>query len=78
MSDSRDHHCPRCGAYYRGLDICIHVHDQIVGVAPEAEAEEHLAILQDCMAEAEDWHFYGGVQLPLASAGFTSKVFMKD
>ena len=65
-------------AYYRGLDICIHVHDQIVGVAPEAEAEEHLAILQDCMAEAEDWHFYGGVQLPLASAGFTSKVFMKD
>lgn len=65
-------------AYYRGLDICIHVHDQIVGVAPEAVAEEHLAILQECMAEEEDWHSYGGVLLPLASAGFTSKVFMKD
>lgn len=65
-------------AYYRGLDICIHVHDQIVGVAPMAVAEQHLEILQECMAEEEDWHTYGNFKLPLASAGFVSKVFMKD
>jgi len=65
-------------AYYRGLDICIHVHDQIVGCAPISVAEEHLAILQECMAEEEHWHFYRNFKLPIASNGFVSKVFMKD
>lgn len=65
-------------AYYRGLDIVMHVHDQIIGMAPEDEAEEHLRVLQECMAEEEDWHTHGNYRLPLASAGFTTKVFMKD
>ncbi len=65
-------------AYYRGLDICIHVHDQIVGCAPISVAEEHLEILQECMAEEEDWYTYGNFKLPVASNGFVSKVFMKD
>lgn len=65
-------------AYYRGLDICIHVHDQIVGCAPISVAEEHLEVLQECMAEEEDWYTYGNFKLPVASNGFVSKVFMKD
>jgi hypothetical protein len=65
-------------AYYRGLDICLHVHDQIVGMAPEDDAEEHLRILQECMAEEEDWHVHEGWKLPLGSNGFTTKIFMKD
>lgn len=65
-------------AYYRGLDLRIHVHDQIVGLAPEDEAEDHLRILQECMAEEEDWHCYGNFKLPLASAGHISRVFLKD
>ncbi len=65
-------------AYYRGLDICIHVHDQIVGCAPISVAEHHLEILQECMAEEEDWYTYGNYKLPISSNGFVSKVFMKD
>lgn len=65
-------------AYYRGLDICLHVHDQIVGMAREDDAEEHLRILQECMAEEEDWHDHEGWKLPLGSNGFTTKIFMKD
>ena len=65
-------------AYYRGLDICLHVHDQLVGMAPEDEAEEHLRVLQECMAEAEDWHVHGNYKLPIDSNGFTTRIFMKD
>lgn len=65
-------------AYYRGLDICIHVHDQLVGMAPEDEAEHHLKVLQECMAEEEDWHVHGNYRLPLSSNGFTTRIFMKD
>lgn len=65
-------------AYYRGLDIRIHVHDQIVALAPEDDAEDQLKVLQECMAEEEDWHVWGNYKLPLDSAGFVSKVFRKD
>jgi DNA polymerase len=61
-------------AKQRGLDIRLHVHDQIVGVAPEDDAEEHLKILQECMSEQPEW----ARDLPLASAGFTSRIFVKD
>jgi DNA polymerase len=61
-------------AYYRGLDICMHVHDQIVGVALMSMAEKHLKILQECMSEQPKW----APGLPLASNGFVSKIFMKD
>lgn len=73
-------------AWRRGLDLRIHVHDQLVGVAPDiilpgsnmSVAEEHLAILQECMADEPEWAVFKGMHLPLASNGFVSKIFMKD
>lgn len=57
-----------------GLDIRMTIHDQIVCVAPEAHAEEHLRILQECMSDAPEW----ARDLPLASEGFVSSAFIKD
>jgi DNA polymerase len=57
-----------------GIDIRLHVHDQIVGLAPEDVAEEQLAILQQCMREVPSW----APGLPLGSAGFISPYFKKD
>lgn len=57
-----------------GLDLRIHVHDQLVGLVKEDEAEEKLKILIECM-EDQPWWAKG---LPLGSNGFISKVFMKD
>lgn len=61
-------------AYQRGLDTRLHVHDQIVPVALEDEAEAKLKILIECMEEQPKW----AKGLPLGSNGFISKVFMKD
>lgn len=61
-------------AYYRGLDIRIHVHDQVVTLAPEKQADKYLDVLQECMADEPKW----AIGLPLGSAGFVSKVFKKD
>jgi DNA polymerase len=58
----------------RGLDLRIHVHDQLVGLVPEDEAEAKLKILIECMEEQPRW----AKGLPLGSNGFISKVFMKD
>lgn len=58
----------------RGLDLRIHVHDQLVGLVKEDEAEEKLRILIECMEDQPDW----ADGLPLGSNGFISKVFMKD
>lgn len=57
-----------------GLDIRLHVHDQIVCLSDEDKAERELKILQDCMGVVPTW----ADGLPLASAGFISKRFMKD
>ncbi len=57
-----------------GLDLRLHVHDQIVGLAREDEAEEHLRILKMCMEDQPEW----AKDLPLGSAGFTTKIWMKD
>ena len=61
-------------AYRRGLDTRVHVHDQLVPIAREDEAEAKLKILIECM-EDQPWWAKG---LPLGSNGFISKVFKKD
>lgn len=58
----------------RGIDIRLHVHDQILGLAPEDKAEEQLKVLIDSMEQRPWW----GQDLPLGSNGMITKVFMKD
>ena len=65
-------------AYYRGMDLRIHVHDQAVALAPEDEAEHQLQVLQECLGEPPEWSTHEGVALPLGSAGHISKIFKKD
>lgn len=57
-----------------GLDIRLHVHDQIVCLTDEDKAEADLKLLIECMEEQPRWAH----DLPLGSAGFTTKVFKKD
>jgi DNA polymerase len=58
----------------RGIDIRLHVHDQIVGLGTASRKDRDLQILIDCMEESPWW----AEGLPLGSEGFTTKVFMKD
>lgn len=57
-----------------GIDLRIHVHDQGVGLVRESEAEEKLKILRQCMEEVPRW----APGLPLGTAGFATKMFIKD
>lgn len=57
-----------------GLNIRLHVHDQIVCSVPETRADESLKVLQECMSSAPPW----ARDLPLSSEGFVSPVFLKD
>lgn len=61
-------------AHQRGIDIRLHVHDQIVGLAPEDKAEEQLKVLIECMEERPSW----ATDLPLGSEGHITRVFVKD
>ncbi len=61
-------------AHRRGLDIRLHVHDQIVCLTEESRADRDLAVLKECMEMQPRWAH----DLPLGSAGFTTKVFKKD
>lgn len=58
----------------RGIDIRLHVHDQIVGLAREDDAERQLKVLVDSMEERPWW----AQDLPLGSKGQITKVFQKD
>ena len=58
----------------RGIDVRLHVHDQIIGLVKEDEAEAQLAILIDSMQQRPWW----APDLPLGSEGFISKVMKKD
>lgn len=58
----------------RGVPIRLHVHDQILGLVKEDEAEKKLAILIDSMEERPWW----AQDLPLGSEGMITKVFQKD
>lgn len=61
-------------AWNAGIDIRLHVHDQIIGLVREDEAESALAVLQECMTVRPAW----APDLPLGSAGFVSRIFVKD
>lgn len=61
-------------AHQEGLSIRIHVHDQLVALVRENEADRKLQILKDCMQAQPSW----AKGLPLGSAGFLSKIFTKD
>lgn len=67
-------HAMRLAKREYGLDIRLHVHDQVVGLAREDEAEEHLRVLQQCLQERPRW----APDLPLGSEGFVSPIFVKD
>lgn len=58
----------------RGLDICMHVHDEIVIESREDRAEEELKILIECMEESPAWCS----DLPLKAEGSLSWFFAKD
>jgi hypothetical protein len=57
-----------------GIDIRLHVHDEILALALEDRAADTLRVLQDCMTTRPAW----ALDLPLGSAGTISRVFMKD
>jgi DNA polymerase len=61
-------------AMWRGLDVRLHVHDQIITLSKEDKSKDELAELIDCMETPPPW----APDLPLGSAGFISPVFMKD
>jgi DNA polymerase len=58
----------------RGIDMRLHVHDQIIGLVKEEHAEAALELLIECMEEPPVW----AKGLPLGSNGFITKVFKKD
>lgn len=57
-----------------GLEIIMHVHDQIVTMAPEDESQEALEKLNECLETRPSW----APDLPLKSEGFTDTIFRKD
>lgn len=52
----------------------MHIHDQIVGMVREEDAEDGLNTLIQCMTDREDWMG----DMPLKVAGHISKWFVKD
>lgn len=61
-------------AHMAGLDIRIHVHDQIVALVPENQVEWGLRVLKESMGTPPSW----GEGMPLKTSAFSSKVFLKD
>ena len=57
-----------------GIDVRLHVHDQIVALVNEETADEELATLIECMEDRPEW----AKGFPLKSEGFLSKVLKKD
>lgn len=58
----------------RGLDVRLHLHDEIVAVSREDRAERELEILIECMSEPIDW----APSLLLKAEGGVSKIWLKD
>ena len=56
-----------------GLDVRLHVHDEIVCLARISEAERHAELLSRAMAEPTDWNF----DLPLKADAEISRIFVK-
>lgn len=57
-----------------GIPIVMHVHDQIVALVPEKEADASLSVLIDCMSEKDEWW----ADMPVKAIGHISKWFIKD
>lgn len=57
-----------------GIAILMHIHDEIVAEAPEAEAQGALDLMNSLMAEGPKW----AMGLPLKGDGFISKFYKKD
>jgi hypothetical protein len=57
-----------------GLDVRLHVHDQIVAVTRDEEKDEKLALLVKCLTDPISWV----PDIPLKAGGFWSRVFMKE
>lgn len=57
------------------IDVRMHVHDQIVALAPEDQAEKQLKLLIECMEEPMPW---ARDALILKAEGHISKYFVKD
>lgn len=58
----------------RGVDVRMHIHDQIVGLVREDQAEKQLAILLDSMKQKPEW----GRDILIDAEGSISKIFIKD
>lgn len=58
----------------RGIDLRLHVHDQLVGLVARKKAERALEVLIDSMCEVPVW----AKGLPMGAAGFISPIFIKD
>lgn len=61
-------------AHKEGIDLRLHVHDQLVGMSIAEKAQKQLELLKLCMEDRPAW----AKGLPLGSAGFTSPIFIKD
>ncbi len=57
-----------------GIDIRLHVHDQVIALHPEKLAKQGLQTLIDCMEDVPHW----AKGLPLGAEGFTDTIFRKD
>lgn len=55
------------------VDVRLHVHDEIVGLAREDDAERVAAVLSEAMSEPMEW----APELPLKAVAEISKVFVK-
>lgn len=64
------------GAMYnmRDLDILLHIHDEIVAEADEAEAPAVLDYMNDTMSKGPAW----AADLPLKGDGYINKFYKKD
>jgi len=60
-------------AHRCGLDIRLHVHDEIIALAPENKAERALVTLKECMSEPPPW----AGDLPLEAEGTVTRIFVK-
>jgi DNA polymerase len=59
----------------QGIDLRLHVHDQLVGLSESWAAVELLKILIGCMTTRPAW---ADDKLPLKAAGLHSPIFLKD
>ncbi len=57
-----------------GLPIVMHVHDQIIALVKEEDADDGLKVLNQCMVEGDPW----SKSMPVRSSGHISKWFVKD